>query len=410
VATLFERKMARILFIISFCVSTLLLSGCWDRTEINDLAVITAAGIDTKTDKTIQLSVQVFIPRAAGGGQQGGGGGGGGGGSGGSSGGQTFVRSAEGVTVADAMSRLQEKLPRLIFWGHNEVFIFGRKMAEEGIHGSVDFMIRHPQVREGAYVFVSAKSAKEMLELLPPLERSSSEVLRELAKSQIELKVTLKDLSQRMTGDSGAVALPWIEQLPPEQGKPAKETVPYITGTAVLKKDKLVGHINDKVTRGVLWFRNEIKSAVVTASPKKTEGTVSLKQLRAHTQLIPKIENGTWKIILKGRTEEDIIQNDTNLDFMNPKFVKKLEGDIEENVKIRAQGALDQMQKKMKADIFGFANAFHREYPKEWSKVKDRWDEIFPKVEVTFEIEAHVRRPGMATVPAGLPDKEVKHK
>jgi spore germination protein KC len=407
VAAPYGRKIARIFFIISICVSNLLLSGCWDRTEINDLAMITAAGIDRKSDKTIELSVQVFIPRAAGGGQQGMSGGGGGGGS---SGGQTFVRSAEGVTIADAMSRLQEKLPRLIFWGHNEVFIFGRKIAEEGIHGSLDFMARHPQVREGAYVFVSAKSAKEMLELLPALERSSSEVLRELAKSKIALEVTIKDLTQRMTGDSGAVALPWVEKLPPERGKPEKQTIPYISGTAVFKKDKLVGHINDRVTRGVLWLRNEIKLAIVTVPSKEAKGAVSMKILRAQTQLIPKIENGTWKITLKGKTEDDIVQNDTNLVLMNPKFVEKLEKDLEANVEIRAQQALDQVQKKMKVDIFGFANAFHRKYPKEWNKAKDHWDEIFPEVEVTFEIEAKVRRPGMSSEPAGLPEKEVKTK
>jgi spore germination protein KC len=38
----------------------------------------------------------------------------------------------------------------------------------------------------------------------------------------------------------------------------------------------------------------------------------------------------------------------------------------------------------MKVDIFGFAEAFERKYPKEWNKEKDRWNDIFPKVGVTF--------------------------
>lgn len=397
------QRMARIFFTFSVFSCALLLSGCWDRTEVNDLALITAAGIDRKTTKTIELSVQVFIPRAAGGGQQGMGGGG-------SGNTQTFVRSAEGVTIVDAMTKIQEKLPRRIFWGHTEVFIIGRKLAEEGIRSHMDFMMRHPQVREGAYVFISEKEAKPMLELLPPLERSSSEVLRELAKSKIAMKVTLKDLNARMIGDSEAVGLPWIGDVQPEPGQPKKQTIPYITGTAVFKKDKLIGHISDRTTRGVLWLRNEIQAAVVTETPKEAEGFVSMKLIRAKSHLVPKIENGKWSITLKALTEDDIVQNATNLDLMNPKFLRQLEDHLEEDIQTRVRTALDQVQKKMNADIFDFAEAFHRGYPDEWNKAKDRWDEIFPEVEVNFEVTAKVRRPGKSTVPAGLPEDEVKHK
>ena len=64
---------------LSLC-GMILLSGCWDRVEINDLAIVTAAAIDATDDNQIELSLQVFIPKALGsGGGQGGGGGGGGG-------------------------------------------------------------------------------------------------------------------------------------------------------------------------------------------------------------------------------------------------------------------------------------------------------------------------------------------
>ncbi|MDB5055482.1 MAG: germination protein GerC family [Bacilli bacterium] len=407
--TLSLRKMIRILLVLLFYTSTLPLSGCWDRMEVNDLALITGASIDKKQGKNIELSVQVFIPRSAGS-SQGMGAGGGGGGGGGSSSGQTLVRSAEGVTVADAMSKLQEKFPRRIFWGHDEVFIISEELAKAGIRDRIEFMMRYPQVREGAFIFVSKNKAKDMLELIPPLERSSSEVIRESAKSKIAMKVTLMDLMQRLSGDARAVSLPWIEELPPDPGKDEKQSIPYISGTAVFKKDKLVGHINYKQTRGVLWLRNEIELAIVTVAPKEAEGFVSLNLLRSHTQLIPKIENGTWKMTIKAETEDDIVQNTTTLDFMNPKFSKMLEKELEAGIENNIREALDQVQKKMKADIFGFADAFHRKYPKEWNKVKERWDEVFPTIEISFDIKAHVRRPGKSTVPAGLPEKEVKEK
>ena len=40
-----------------------ILSGCWSRIEVNDLAFVTAAGIDKMEDGKIRLALQVAIPR-----------------------------------------------------------------------------------------------------------------------------------------------------------------------------------------------------------------------------------------------------------------------------------------------------------------------------------------------------------
>jgi spore germination protein KC len=93
---------------------------------------------------------------------------------------------------------------------------------------------------------------------------------------------------------------------------------------------------------------------------------------------------------------------------MDSKASKMLETELEKAIKYKINKAINQAQKKMHADIFGFADAFHRSYPKQWSKVKDRWDQVYPRIEVVIEVKAHIRRPGMSNVPAGLPKDEVK--
>jgi spore germination protein KC len=200
-------------------LSIILLSGCWDRQEVNDLALVTAAGIDKKSDETIELTVLVYIPKDGGSQQSMEG-------SGGDGGNQKLVRSAEGTTIADAMSKLQEKLPRLIFWGHSEVFIFDEDLAKNGISCHIDFIIRHPQLRERSQIFISKQKAKEILSLLPPLERDVSEVLRELATHKIGLEITAKELAQMLISDSSASTVPWIKILPSEEGEVKRKPLP----------------------------------------------------------------------------------------------------------------------------------------------------------------------------------------
>ncbi|HZG60291.1 MAG TPA: Ger(x)C family spore germination protein [Anoxybacillus sp.] len=393
------QKAAKILFV---SIHFILLSGCWDRVEVNDLTLILGLGIDQTKDGQIKLTAELVTPNAGGGGQTVGGGGGGGGQV------QTIVSSGTGTTVADAISDLQERLPRRVFWGHTKVIVFGEKAAKAGIHQHLDFLSRNPKIRLRSNVLVSKGTAKSVLELLPPIEQSSAEVLRELSESELLLQVTVKDILQMLSGDAGAAALPMVKILPPEKGKKELETIAFIQRTAIFKKDKMIGDIDDKLTRGVLWLRNEIKEANVTITLKEEKGNITSTMIRAHTEFIPEYEKGKWKMIVKATSEDDIILNGTKLNLMNPKYTKMIEKELENEVNKRIRDALKKVQKEMKADIFGFADLFHRKHPREWNKVKNRWEEIFPTVEVIVETKAYVRRPGINTAPQGLPEDEVK--
>jgi spore germination protein KC len=393
------QKAVKILFI---CVHLILLSGCWDRTEVNDLALIIGLGIDQTKDGKIMITAELAVPKAAGGGGQTMGGGGGGGG------GETIVSSGTGATVADAISNLQEKLSRRVFWGHTKVIVFGEKAAKAGIRQHLDFLSRNPEIRLRSIVLVSKGTAKSVLELLPPIEQSSAEVMRELSESELLLRVTIRDALQMLSSDAGAAALPMVKILQPEKGKKDLETVAFIQRTAIFKKDKMIGDIDDKLTRGVLWLRNEIKQANVTITLKGEKGNITATMIRAHTEFIPKYEKGKWKMIVKATSEDDIILNGTKLNLINPKYTKMIEKELENEINKRIRDALKKVQKEMKADIFGFAEIFHRKYPREWNKVKNRWEEIFPTVEVVVQTKSYVRRPGVNTAPQGLPEDEVK--
>ena len=172
----------------------------------------------------------------------------------------------------------------------------------------------------------------------------------------------------------------------------------------------MVGQIDDKVTRGLLWLRDDIKLATVTIEPKKSEGEISFNLLRSNTMLIPDIQNGKWKMTIKIVTEDDAAENETKLNLMNPNIVNDLQKQLEEEIDHRVKLTLEEVQKRLGADVLGFGEAFHRKYPDQWEKVKDQWDEKFPEIEVEIKTKAYIRRPGMSTTPQGLPEKEVKGK
>ncbi|UOF89275.1 Ger(x)C family spore germination protein [Fodinisporobacter ferrooxydans] len=374
-----------------------LLTGCWDRKEINDLAIVLTTAIDKTEDKMTEVSVQVLLPQAVGGGLQGGGD---------SKKRLTIVRSATGQNFVDAMSKIQGKVPRRLFWGQCSAYIFGEQIAKGGLHNEIDPLIRHPEPRNRAYLFVSEGKAVDLLSVQTSLEGYLGKVLRKLSEEQIGVNVTLKDFQQMITGEAGGAVLPYIKTAPFKN----EESVGSLLGTAIFKRDRMVGEINEKVTRGVLWLRNEVEAKSVTVKFPDGDESISMNPVLIHTVLIPKIENEKWKIKVRIEAEGKIVQNATHLDIMNPDVNKIIQKKFSKVIKNRINQALDQVQKRMKTDVFRFAETFERKYPGKWDHVKDRWDEIFPRVEVSFDLKTYVRGLGLTTRSAGLPEREVRKK
>jgi spore germination protein KC len=245
-------------------------------------------------------------------------------------------------------------------------------------------------------VFVSKGSSKTVLKAMPELERDTAKQLRKIVKTHIGVKVTVKDLSQMLSGDSDAAVLPWVENLDLSK-MDSKKAIPIINGAAIFKKGKMVGRLDDKQTRGILWPRNEIKSGVITISFKNEKGYISFNLLRSHNELIPSIKNDKWSMHIKTNADLEVIQNTTKLNLFDPKIIKEAQQKVVFEVEQRERLAFSEVQKKLNADIFGFAEEFERKYPQIWKQKKAEWNEIFPQVAVTFDTKVKIKRTGLGT-------------
>ena len=386
-----------LIFVCSIFLSTL--TGCWDRVEVNDLAIITSTAIDRMEDGRTMISVQLFIPRAITSGEKGED----------PSKGSTFVREATGDNVANAVSRLQDKVPRRLFWGHCKVYIFGEEYAKNGIRNAIDFLTRHPSPRGNSLLFVSKGEANEMLALIPPLERYSTIALQKLTQAEKGMETNLINVDMGLMGDSEAVSMPYINKL--VSGEPARkehETIPYIEGTAVFQKDVMVGVLNMNETRGLLWLKDSVRGSTLTIKLEDKEGEISMTPTLGNIHYSPLIKDGTWIMNLHIDMEGDIVQNETHLNLAKEETMNMLKSKFEEALKERVTQAIEKLQKDYQTDVIELGKKFHQKYPKEWHKVKQNWNEKFAEVKVNIDVHAKVRRPGYVGPPAGLPFDEVE--
>lgn len=376
------------IFSVFFLLSTsFLLTGCWDKREVNDIAIVLVAAIDKAEGNNVRLAVQFLVPQAINGQQQ-------------STGSKVLMRSAIGQNIADAVSKLQTKLPRKLFWGQCKVYIFGDKLVKGGkLKEQIDFILRFPEARDQAYLYVSSGKAVKVLEFEPFSELHVGEGLRKISKLHLGVTSTVKNFEQMIRGDTKVAVLPLVKMIPVKKGEKGK-TLPFISGAAIFKKDKMIGQIDTKITTGLLWLREKDKVNVITINPYKEE-TISLEPLQQKTKLIPVIENGKWKIVAKITMKGAVMQNGSPLQVSRPNLTNRIEKDVEKSIKQLINRTLNQVQIGLNADVFGFADAFHRKYPKEWGKVKNHWDKVLSQVAVKIDVKVRIIRTGLSSTPAG---------
>ncbi|MCH1624232.1 Ger(x)C family spore germination protein [Fredinandcohnia sp. SECRCQ15] len=368
----------------------ILLTGCWNRVEVNDIAIVTAIGIDLTEDDKLLLSIQVAIPVKLGptSGSQGG------------SSNSTFVVSETGDTISEAYRNIQGKISRNIFFSQSRVLLIGEDMAKKGISNIIDFHSRYNEPRINSFIMFTKGQASELINNMPQLESISAEETKELAKIGAGLSVYIRDFMNMLLTDGKEPVAPQFSLTPLEENTKNKSREGQeINGAAVFKGDKLVGWLDKTETRGLLWIRNEIETGVITINIPEDQGggNISFEIIRVDSKIKPKLQNGEINLSVDVTSELSIMENDSKLNVDQTQVLDELEKYVENEIKDRIQLVVDIAQKEYQSDIFGFGQAVYKKYPKEWNvALKNNWDQTFEQLEVNITPKVFIRRIGLS--------------
>ncbi|MDQ0229951.1 Ger(x)C family spore germination protein [Metabacillus malikii] len=377
----------RAIKVVLLFIMTVILGGCWDRVEVNDIAIVTAIGLDLYEDDKLRLSLQVAIPSKLGPTLSGGNGESG-----------TFIISETGANVSDAYNNLQEKIGRQIFFSQSRVLLIGEDLAKEGVKQIVDFHTRYHEPRINSFIMITKGDALKVLKAKPVLESIASEESKELAKLGKGITIYVRDFLDMLLTDGLEPIAPHYSVTSLEESKEDSEKGQKITGAAVFKDEKLVGWLDSFETRAILWIQNKLNKGIITHHiPKENgNGNISGQIIRAESKIVPTIENGDLKIDVNIITELKVIENDSELNLNDSKVIEDLQKQMETELIDKVQQVLIKVQKDYQSDIFGFGQRVYKEYPYEWNnKYKQNWDELFTQLDVSINAKVYLRRVGL---------------
>jgi spore germination protein KC len=167
-------------------------------------------------------------------------------------------------------------------------------------------------------------------------------------------------------------------------------------GTAIFKGNYLVGWLDDLETRGLNWVLGKVKGAqVVFPQPGFEDKLATVEILRSSSKFKVEVQEGKIRANVEIDTVGNLgcVQEPVDL-VQQPEIWTQLEKGLEKAIKDEVMHTAAKLQ-QIGADAIGFGQNIFRRKPKEWAKLKDQWDEMFPTVEVHVKVKASLRTTGM---------------
>ncbi|NPV91166.1 MAG: Ger(x)C family spore germination protein [Firmicutes bacterium] len=364
--------------------STLFISGCWDRREINDLLMVVGIGMDLADEAgedRIVLTSQISESTASGTGPD------------------------ERAAIMQSFSRI----PKPLFFGQDQVVVYGERLARYGLIPALDRGLRSREARRSIFMAVSRGEAKKVMETEMPGSQPSGIALSSIFQleggTEDIMPVTRNDFAYALSTGVTSPVVPVVSVVPQSSVSAQDLKTPgasletlKVSGLAVFSPDgKLLDFFNKEETMGLMLVRNKTKNRLVNVpSPVGgPEETVSLALVKSESKIKASIdETGLPSYEVKVSSLYDVSEDFGNLKGMDePEYFDKLALNAGIEIDKEIMAAVQKAQ-TLNADVFEFGEELRRQHKKEWPRYKEQWKQVFPSVRVTVKCDTGMRHRG----------------
>ncbi|WP_338555696.1 Ger(x)C family spore germination protein [Paenibacillus sp. KS-LC4] len=375
----------------------LLLPGCWDRKEMNDLGIVLAMGIDQGKNNMLSVSFQIVVPSEVASN------------SGKSTTTPVTLYQTEAQTILDAIHKMSLSSPRNGYISHIRVLVFSEAVARTGIADKLENMLRHPEMRPDFFVMIARHSkAADILNVLTPLETiPANNMFLSLQNSSTTWAPTITtqsdELLEKMINEGVEPVMTGIEIIGNRSEGGSKDNLASIkpkatltyTGMGVLRKDKLLGWMNEQESKGYNYITNNVQTTSGNLPCPDNKGRLSLLVLRSNTDIKVKVIAGKPVIHITLTNTSSILGDGCTTPISNQSDIKAIQNSSEEKLIQLMRSSVTAAQRRYHSDIFGFGLAISREKPKLWAQLRDNWEDEFTTLKVEYEAHSKLRRVGM---------------
>ena len=325
---------------LTFCALCLMLTGCWDKVEIENRSFVSAVGIDAYKDEVENAinfdtpgSLNRFVATAAMPGQ------------GDGDSGTTLTSVADSLMPALAMIRLGTSQEP--YYGQTKVIVLGEDLLSDPklTAQAIDAMERNSEISRKVMILSCEGDASEILQADMEGTQLGIYIADFYADKRTALAVAFKkdlELILRDIRRADSTVIPRVA---------VNDGVVRLSGAALVNEFELTGWLDDAEVRGLMLAKGAGKNAYITADFGGVRVPLRVASNRARLKF-SRDERGlvcTLSVQAKGSVEEyransdNDISSPENISHLNALFASAIESEISATHARLAESGVDAL-------------------------------------------------------------------
>ncbi|WP_129599197.1 Ger(x)C family spore germination protein [Anaerophilus nitritogenes] len=378
---------------ILLCImSILLMTGCWDKIEIEKRAFVAIVGIDkyeedkkniieTEEKNLDQIKnryvVTVSSPNTGLLAQKG-------------EGDPKYVYSTVGDNLEEVLDELETRTGRTLNFRHTQAIVLGEELAKDEtlVRESLDNIERSPGVGRKIYLMVTKGKAQDVVNAKIKDELGTGLFIREIMRrKKITPKIPDADLGYvlRSLHESRAAITPRMI---------VSEDEIKVAGSAVFKNFKKIGWLGEQETEKMMFMLNKLNGGILNTTIDNIR--IPLQVTDSKTKMKVYEKNGQIYTSFDIKVEAELSQHlfEVRNQPLDDGYLKRVEKIASKELDIGIETLYKKIQKEFQADLVQSGEYLRKYEPNIWKRVEKDWNEIFPKTQVKVNSEIIIRRIG----------------
>lgn len=380
--------------IIPILMLGLMLTGCWDRIEIDRRAFVSTIGIDVGNDAekkdALEEEVEINTYKDL-----------------------SLVKitygfpdlrhmdtqkgttdmislTVDGYSPTDAYFKAASKSSRSLHFGHSKLLLLSNKIFDypELEKEILDYIEREPNLNRSIIMAIVKGDTEDYIKVKPIMEDGvDSYITNLLGNSSISgtiAPVTLTKYIDMVKSKS-------VSMLPVFSLKGENQI--DLDGVAVIENNEIKAYLNNYEMENVQILRSDIGSSkkVVTSGGHPIDYYIEFVDTNLDIKYIDNKLHLKYTIF----TEGDLAGYYTDAEELNSQDIKNIEQQLNEQMEEELLQVAYMTKNHMKLDVLEIQDKVRKYHYRLWNKLKDNWDEEFENAEISITVKNQIRTVGV---------------
>lgn len=408
---------------IAIFICSGIITGCFDRREIDDQTYVVALGLDVGKIDPIRITMQYALPTAMGSG--------GGGSEGGGKGNKNVnTITLDAATLNAGILVSNQVIAKRINMSHAVLLVISEDLAKKGINSYIYAMARGREYRPGMFVAVCKGRAEDYINAINPIQEYDPSKFYQLLYSNYRYTglapniefYKFYDSMQSISNQPLAILASTSRYKSSDEFKAKNSSagakdryIPYegdfkagdipkvgdqngeIMGLAVFNGSKMIGEMDGEEARNYLMVTGKYGSSNVSIPDPRAKGkflVFNIKQSRKPSYKINLGDSGS-KIDLNVRLEVDLATIQSGINYESQELMPIVEKASEKFVRESIIQFLNRTTHEFNSDICGFGTEARKQFLtyNDWENY--HWLDKYKNSEFNVNVDVKIRRPGL---------------